>query len=322
MKKTIIVLALCASMAALAAWSSRSVSAAGNVNQPSYTADGKLTVPANYREWVFLTSGFGMNYSNGAGANPMFTNVYVSPEAYQGFKSSGKWPDKSMFIVEIYSPATHGSINKSGHYQNEFHGLDVEVKDSSRSNEWSYYNFNPGETTAEALPGGCNKCHSENGAVEHTFVQFYPTLLDFSIEKNLIKPGVHIPLNGSRFAHLVETAGFTQAEQAYAEDRKTNPSSDLLNENSLNLVGYSLLSKKKTEDAISVFKLVTRDYPNSANAYDSLGDAYAAASRPELAIAASQKEISLAQADTKLSPQQKQQLTDLAQKRISQMKQN
>jgi len=161
-------------------------------SQPVYTADGKLLLPASYRDWTFLTSGFGMNYSNGESSNPMFTNVFVTPEALQGFKASGKWPDKSMFIVEIYSPASKGSINKSGQYQDVFRGLDVEVKDSSLEQEWSYYNFNPGDKTAEAIGPGCNNCHSKNAAVEHTFVQFYPTLLDFAVRKNLIKPGVAI----------------------------------------------------------------------------------------------------------------------------------
>ena len=159
---------------------------------PVYTADGKLELPANYRDWSFLTSGFGMNYSNGTSSSPMFTNVFVTPEALQGFKATGKWPDKSMFVVEIYSPASRGSINKSGQYQDKFHGLDIEVKDSSRPQEWSYYNFDPGSTTAKALGPGCNNCHSQHGAVENTFVQFYPTLLDFAVEKNLIKPGVAI----------------------------------------------------------------------------------------------------------------------------------
>lgn len=174
------------------------VANAGSSNQPSrtdqpvYTSDGKLALPENYREWVFLSSGFGMNYSNGGGSHPMFTNVYVSPAAYRGFKSNGKWPNGSQFVVEIYSPA-QGSINKSGYFQDKFQGLDVEVKDSSQKNEWSYYNFSPGEKTAEAMGGGaCNTCHSEHAAVEHTFVQFYPTLLSFAREKHLLKPGVAI----------------------------------------------------------------------------------------------------------------------------------
>src|SRR5215831_12739074 len=132
MKRTAIILSfvvvLILGLVTLPSWSSRSASAhEGAANRPAYTSDGKLILPANYRDWVFLTSGFGMNYANGTGRNPMFTNVFVSPEAYQGFRATGKWPDKSMFIVEIYSPASHGSINKGGQYQDTYHGLDVEV---------------------------------------------------------------------------------------------------------------------------------------------------------------------------------------------------
>src|SRR5215471_14150433 len=280
-----------------------------SANLPSYTADGKLALPANYRDWTFLTSGFGMNYSQGVSAHPMFTNVYVTPEALQGFKTTGKWPDKSVFIVEIYSPASHGSINKGGHYQDTFAGLDVEVKDSSREQEWSYYNFGAGETAGEAIVGpGCNNCHGKNGAVEHTFVQFYPTLLDFAIEKNLTKPGISIPLNQSRFLKIMETSGWEKAEQAYNEDKKKNPDSDLLNESALNAMGYMFLRQKKNSNAISVFELATKNYPKSANAYDSLADAY---------IAASQKEMALVQGDPNLKPEQKKQLLEIAQKRIA-----
>lgn len=295
----------------------KTVASAASINQPTYSADGKLVLPANYRYWTFLTSGFGMNYSAGVVAHPMFTNVYVSPEAYQGFKSTGKWPDKSMFIVEIYSSASHGSINKGGHYQDTFHGLDIEVKDSSREQEWSYYNFSPGQTTGDVDGPGCNSCHSKNGAVEHTFVQFYPTLLDFAIEKNLIKPGVSIPLNQSRFLKMIESTGWDKAEQAYNEDRKKNPDSDLLDEASLNGMGYMLLQQKKIPTAVSVFELAAKTYPNSANAYDSLADAYAAASQPQLAITASQKELVLVPNDPNLKPEQKKQLLELAQKRIA-----
>jgi len=195
-KKEIFLAMLSISALALAvAWSvysAHAMAAPSAGNAPVYSADGKLALPANYREWVFLSSGYGMNYSNGGGSHPMFTNVFVTPEAYQGFKSSGKWPDKSMFVVEIYSPA-QGSISKSGYFQDEFKGLDIEVKDSSQKNEWSYYNFNPGEKAAEVIGGNaCNSCHSEHGAVEHTFVQFYPTLLSIAREKYLLKPGVAI----------------------------------------------------------------------------------------------------------------------------------
>ncbi|HEY6250106.1 MAG TPA: cytochrome P460 family protein [Candidatus Angelobacter sp.] len=316
-KLSVFLILLIAAMIVVMSVEHKAAASAASANQPTYTADGKLVLPANYRDWTFLTSGFGMNYSQGVSAHPMFTNVFVSPEAYQGFKSTGKWPDKSMFIVEIYSPATHGSINKGGHYQDAFHGLDVEVKDSSREQEWSYYNFAPGETNGDAENMGCNSCHSKNAAVEHTFVQFYPTLLDFAVEKNLVKPGVSIPLNQTRLLKLMETSGWEKAEQAYNEDRKKNPDSDLLDEAALNGMGYTLLQQKKIPTAISIFELAAKNYPNSANAYDSLADGYAAAAQPQLAIVASQKEMALAPNDPNLKPEQKQKLLDLAKKRIA-----
>jgi len=31
---------------------------------PQYTTGGELKIPAKYREWVYLTSGFDMSYSH------------------------------------------------------------------------------------------------------------------------------------------------------------------------------------------------------------------------------------------------------------------
>src|SRR5581483_355505 len=44
----------------------------------AYTADGKLQFPADYRTWVYLSSGMDMSYSEGAGgANQhLFDNVF------------------------------------------------------------------------------------------------------------------------------------------------------------------------------------------------------------------------------------------------------
>jgi tetratricopeptide (TPR) repeat protein len=47
-----------------------------------------------------------------------------------------------------------------------------------------------------------------------------------------------------------------------------------LNENQINALGYRLLAKKRNKEAIEMFKMNVEDYPNSANVYDSLGEAY------------------------------------------------
>ena len=142
-----------------------------------YTKDGRLVRPENFREWIFLSSGYGMNYSAQAGEHQMFTNVFVPQWAYHEFLNTGKWPDKTMFVVEERMSQSKGSINKTGQFQVDAMGFGAEVKDSSLADKWSYYNFDGEDKSAQANPkSACFQCHEDHAAVEHSFVQFYPTL--------------------------------------------------------------------------------------------------------------------------------------------------
>lgn len=152
--------------------------------KPQYDAKGELVRPADYREWMFLSAGFGMNYSPEPGGHEMFTNVFVQRWAYDDFAASGKWPEQTMFVIDERDAASRSSINQKGHYQTDLMGLAVEVKDSAKNpDKWAYYAFNADSQAAAgrsagAMPhgNGCWSCHEAHAAVEHTFVQFYPTL--------------------------------------------------------------------------------------------------------------------------------------------------
>jgi hypothetical protein len=158
---------------------------------PRYTASGSLVLPANYREWMFLSAGLGMTYGPSASVNteehPSFENVFVNRPAYQAFLKTGNWPDKTMFILEIRSSESKGSINKGGHYQSGIAAIESEVKDNGR---WTFYAF--GKSGAEGKPldrtESCYGCHSANGLVDNIFVQFYPTLLPVAKAKGTVKP--------------------------------------------------------------------------------------------------------------------------------------
>ena len=52
---------------------------------------------------------------------------------------------------------------------------------------------------------------------------------------------------------------------------------DAIPERSINSLGYRLLSRKKIADAIRIFELNVELHPDSANTYDSLGEAHMAA---------------------------------------------
>ena len=162
---------------------------------PSYTRDGGLELPADYRTWVYLSSGLGMTYDANATTrgNPMFTNVFVKPEAYRAFLNTGTWPDQTVFMLEERASATNVGPNRAGQFQTDLRGVATLVKDETRFPEkWSFFIFD----AKDGLPQGpaspvktkaCLDCHTKNGAVDHTFVQFYPTLKRVAIEKGTYK---------------------------------------------------------------------------------------------------------------------------------------
>ena len=160
---------------------------------PQYTADGQMIRPRNYREWVFLSSGLGMTYGPIADGmrDPMFDNVFVSREAYKAFLETGRWPDKTVLVLEVRGSESKGSINKGGHFQSGVMGLEAHVKDESRfPGKWAFFGFGEDAAVAKPVAPGarCYYCHAESGAVDTTFVQFYPTLLPIAKQKGTLRP--------------------------------------------------------------------------------------------------------------------------------------
>ena len=147
----------------------------------SYTKDGLMSLPKDYREWVFLSSGINMTYGPAAGNNehPRFENVFVNPSAYAAFLKTGAWPDKTVLILEIRNSDSKVSINKDGRVQTSIAAIEAHVKDSARGG-WAFYAFGAGAQEGKPFPrtADCFTCHEQNGAVDSTFVQFYPTLID------------------------------------------------------------------------------------------------------------------------------------------------
>jgi hypothetical protein len=153
---------------------------------PTYV-DGKLQLPADYREWIYVTSGMDMSYSRVAmPGHHMFDNVFVNPEAYRVFKQTGTWPDGTMLVLETRGARDKGSINKRGLFQDgDVMGHEVHVKDTRFEGGWAFFGFEDDQPAKEiAHTVDCYACHRDHGAVDTTFVQFYPTLLSIAKVKN------------------------------------------------------------------------------------------------------------------------------------------
>ena len=158
---------------------------------PLYAQDGQLRLPADYREWVYLSSGFDMSYNPDMQMDHhMFDNVFVNPEAWRAFRSTGKWPDKTTLVLELRRAEGKGSINQKGNFQAETMGVEVHVKDESRfSGKWAFFRFLGADTTSKMIPlkEDCYSCHAEHAAVDTTFVQFYPTLKPIAKQKGTLE---------------------------------------------------------------------------------------------------------------------------------------
>ena len=198
MRKTLLLLAAAVLAGFLIIGSNRTETAraadAASIGQPRYNSSGQLVRPEGYRRWVFLSSGYGMSYSQTSSDHLMFTNVFVTPSSYDYFVQHGTWPDKTMFVLEVFSSESKGSINVHGNYQAQLMGLDVEVKDETRfPDKWAYFGFDNAQASSAAdTPGqnACWKCHEDHAYVEHSFVQFYPELLKIAKAKGTIKPSI------------------------------------------------------------------------------------------------------------------------------------
>jgi hypothetical protein len=193
MKRAWILIALSALVLALAGVTPQAGrSNPDDSNAPVYTAEGGLKFPANYREWVYLTSGVDMSYGPAMDmGHSMFDNVFVNPEAYKSFLQTGTWPDKTQLVLEVRKAGSKNSINKNGHYQMaEIMGREVHVRDAARfEGKWAFFAFDDGDT-GKLMPKemDCYSCHQQHGAVDTTFVQFYPTLLEIAKKKNTLSP--------------------------------------------------------------------------------------------------------------------------------------
>jgi hypothetical protein len=144
----------------------------------SYTPDGKMLRPTDYRRWIFLSSGFDMSYTDaGEPKNHQFNNVFVNREAYEAFLKTGLWPDKTVLVLEERLGSNDDPVLKRGQFQAGAPTLSAHVKDASRGG-WGFYGFGRASASAAMAPktADCYACHAANAKTDTTFTQFYPEL--------------------------------------------------------------------------------------------------------------------------------------------------
>jgi len=96
-----------------------------------------------------------------------------------------------------------------------------------------------------------------------------------------------------QFVSTLRSSGATEALSQYRAAKTKRPGDLPIDEETMNRVGYALLRGKRVADAIEVFRQNVADYPDSWNVHDSLGEAYAAGGKSDLAIQAYERSLEL-----------------------------
>ena len=152
-------------------------------------AQEQMAVPADYRQWVFLTSSLDLNYNTASAPNHhMLDNVFVDPASYQAFLKTGAWPNRTILIKENRMAESAGTLSKSGQFQVGVKNLEIHIKDEARPGKWAFFVSADGRAPGKLMPQGanCYSCHADHGAVDTTFVQFYPTLFALAKDKGTL----------------------------------------------------------------------------------------------------------------------------------------
>jgi dienelactone hydrolase len=113
--------------------------------------------------------------------------------------------------------------------------------------------------------------------------------------------------------------GADKVAQQLAEARRRDPKANLFSEAIVNILGYEHLQMGDNKGAVEILKLNVAAYPNSANAYDSLSDAYLADGQKDAARENAKKALALLASDTTSGDDQRKAIQESAEGKLKQL---
>jgi cytochrome P460 len=168
---------------------------------PSYDpASGDLCTPVGFETWVFVGSNLGLAYKHNLPVTntresaradtQVFHNIYITPQAYDAFRTTGEFAELTMLVMEVFLAADKApkDVLSQGVYNGERVALQVAVKNSNRpgphTKPWAYYipqdQQDPDHILNDTSPAfdddSCESCHKAHASKDNVWVQFYPTL--------------------------------------------------------------------------------------------------------------------------------------------------
>lgn len=257
----------------------------------SKTSLEKLIAPIKYNDGTYAGNGYGVFAGNLNGHNYILhdglTYGYGSIVLY--------FPESKMFIAHLRN-CGYCKYDKDLSYQapikiastilnSEFkdtNGIDLEIFEGIYTSKFTkdkviikegnklYMVRNSDYVPLKFI--GNNTFFNQRGNETLIFAKNELTLLngvDISLNKEKRKPKKSLSLYLENIVTDIEKEDLTLKALNKLKDKNYTAS-----ESKLNSLGYSLMQQRKLDLAIEIFKLNVYLFPDSANAFDSLGEAY------------------------------------------------
>ena len=101
------------------------------------------------------------------------------------------------------------------------------------------------------------------------------------------------PLSDTSFLSMMRSGNVEMAASTLEKEQKAFPGWKFFDENQVNNLGYSFLQNKDYVTAVKIFQLNAKAFPDSFNAFDSLGEGLAASGNKQDAIKNYEKSLAL-----------------------------
>lgn len=124
------------------------------------------------------------------------------------------------------------------------------------------------------------------------------------------------PSIAGELGHDIFWKGIEEGIAKYHRLKQERPDDFNFAESELNSLGYSLLQQDKKREAVAIFKLNTEVYPHSANAFDSLAEAYLAVGEAQAARECYEKVLELLPSSTQYNAEFKRRLENTAKEKL------
>ena len=199
---------------------------------------------------------------------------------------------------------------------------DDEFPVSIQTIEWLYnLDSNPGKRFVHYTIGG----HGADMFPFHPelpgmIVDWYvTTLIKTPGQAPVAKNAPGVPQEIKILDQIEQPGGAEKVAQTLADARQHDAKMNLFPEAIVNIMGYEHIQAGDTKGALEIMKLNATAYPESANVYDSLSDAYLANGQNDLARDNAKKALELLASDTADPPARRDAIKASAEQKLKQL---